>query len=125
MFNNFWLYWLNRRKKEINRRESFKEERGRSWDRFSQTSDTEVSRGREKKWENRIRTNRTKREEHKTTNWRTEGRNNIQDQDSEGWTEHIQRNNTYVEDILGQIWERLEKLEEAREMARGNLANHF
>src|SRR6185295_8748181 len=43
MYNNFQIYWVNKR-----RRESFKEKRGRSWDRYSQISDAEEDRSRER-----------------------------------------------------------------------------
>ena len=78
MFNNFWVYWINREKRETRRRESIKEERGRSWDRFSQTFNTEKDRNREK----RVQRSRFKKEKNsKNTYWEIKKRIIMQNQD--------------------------------------------
>jgi hypothetical protein len=48
MYNNFRVYWINGEEKETKRRGNFEERRGRSWDRFSENSDTEIKNKRER-----------------------------------------------------------------------------
>jgi len=62
MYNNFRVYWVNERKSEPRRRESLRKERGRSWDRLSQTFDTEEDRSRERSQVNKIYTKEEKTE---------------------------------------------------------------
>jgi hypothetical protein len=124
MFNNFRLYWINGGKKEIKRRETIREERGRSWDRFSQVSDIEDSKSREREQKDKIYINKTERRKNtKVTNWKTEERRGIHNQIAENQTRYKQKENTYVEEMLGRIWERLEKLEEARGTVEESSAN--
>ena len=63
MYNNFRVYWVNSKEKETRKREDFKEERGRSWDRYSQISNTEDVKSKERKQRNRTYTNRERSEE--------------------------------------------------------------
>ena len=60
MYNNFRVYWVNREKSDTRRRESFKEERGRSWDRFSQISNAEENRSRRGEQKSKMRINERK-----------------------------------------------------------------
>src|ERR1043165_6177755 len=127
MYNNFRVYWVNERKSELRRRESLKKERGRSWDRLSQTFDTEEDRSRERSRGNKIYTKRREnREDLKPEAQIREERSNSPrqstknqrrfrstDEEEEDFKKRNMNNKTrqqekdsYIEDILGRILKR-------------------
>ena len=145
MYNNFRVHWVNNRKRETRQREELREERGRSWERLSQRSDERSVRDEERRQENRSYMNRRKNKEFwKREDQIVEERDNMQNQNAERQRKYmneskkekeglkertpeirtkLQEKSTYVEDILGCILERLERLEEARERAWEDIAN--
>src|SRR6185295_16353583 len=144
MYNNFRVHWINKEKREIRKEERSREERGRSWDRFSQISNRKESEDRRGKQKSKTYMNKAKNEASKISDWSTEERNDMQDhntknqaryrntnkEEEEGLGQRIaeakaqmQGKGTYVGDILGRILERLERLKEARDIAWESLAN--
>ncbi|CAG8646886.1 2956_t:CDS:2, partial [Paraglomus occultum] len=134
MYNNFRVHWINREKREIRREERFREERGRSWDRFSQISNIKESEDRRGKQKSKTYMNKPNNEASRISDWSTEERNDMQDHNTENQARYknmnkeeeeglgqriaeakaqMQGKGTYVGDILGRILERLERLEEA------------
>ena len=90
--------------------------------------------------------NKAKNEASRISDWSTEERNDMQDHNTENQARYknmnkeeeeslgqriaeakaqMQAKGTYVGDILGRILERLERLEEARDMTWESLANRF
>jgi len=144
MYNNFRVYWINGEGKKAKRRGSFAERRERSWDRFSETSDTGNKDKRERQ-RNQTYTNKERNEEFserrdssksrksKTQNQSTERQRKYMDTTKKGKKDFEERlsemktqtqdKGTYVEDILDRILERLGRLEEARERTLESLAN--
>ena len=144
MYNNFRVYWTSERNKEARRRRGFREERGRSWDRFSQNSNFEDSK-REDRQRNKAHMNRRKgKEVTRTEDYITKKENNVRTQSIERQQidinamkeeeesiekritkvrTQLQEKGTYVGDILGRILERLERLEGAGGRALEELAN--
>jgi hypothetical protein len=136
MYNNFQVYWVNGKEKELKRRGNFKDRRGRSWDRSGQNSDTEEDESRERNQWNRTYMNRKNDRRklipkaqtieegnnslrHSTKNQRRYRSTDREKEESQEKREkrdkmHQQEKNTHthIEDILGQILGRLEKLEE-------------
>ena len=132
MYNNFRVYWVNREKRDTRRRESFREERGRSWDRSSQISNAEENRSRRGEQKSKMRINERKNKRRpEDIDWTEEEKVDIQNQNignqtryksmeekEEGLEKRIievkaemQGKGIFVEDILGRILERLERLE--------------
>jgi len=145
LYNNFRVYWINEEKTEMRKRENHKVERGRSWDRFSQTSDAEEDksnkeRQRNKTYVNRNRyrrgidheitsqkernksQNRYERNQERDTNTKNRKEKNHERETEEAKTQK-QKNESYIKNFLEQIWERLERLEETKDIARDSLAN--
>ena len=54
MHNNFHSYQVKEEERESQRKENFKGKRGRSWDRYSQTSYMEEDNSKKEKQENKI-----------------------------------------------------------------------
>jgi flagellar biosynthesis GTPase FlhF len=145
MYNNFRVYWVNEEKRETRKRESFEVGRGRSWDRYSQTSYTEENRSSRGKQKNRTYAKKYRdrnsasqkdfllNERHRSQSQSTEDQikdakmKNEEIEDHEERPEkvkiHKQEEEPRMENFLEQIWKRLERLEETREIARESLAN--
>ena len=145
MFNNFRLYWVKEREREVKRRGSFKEDKGKSWEEFGQNPDAEEESNEENEQENKIYINKIRNiEDPKIENYASGSRNILLNQDAKIYSEHrsvpkvgkekyekktvevkaqIQKEVPFAEDILRRILERLERLEETRERAWENLAN--
>ena len=146
MYNNFRVYWVNERRREPRSRESFKNRRERSWDRSSQNYDIEENKSKERSHWNRIYTNRKKdwedpkpkaqmiEEENSNLkqNMKNQSRYRSIDNKKEESREkrenkdkiQQQEKNTHIEDMLGQILERLEKLEKVGDLIGEDIANH-
>jgi hypothetical protein len=60
LYNNFRVYWINEEKTEMRKRENHKVERGRSWDRFSQTTDAEEDKSNKERQRNKTYVNRNR-----------------------------------------------------------------
>ena len=132
-------------KKRKKRKERSIEERGRSWDRFSQAFNIEENKDRRRKQKNKTyRNNIRYNEEPQMRDWSIEERSNIWKHNNKSQTSNktvnkkeeeslgkriaevqtqMQGKGTFVGDILGRILERLERLEETSEMALESLAN--
>jgi hypothetical protein len=144
MYNNFQLYWVKEERREIEQTKDLKRERGRSWKRFSQTSDTEESNSQKEEQEFKLNTNKRRGEWNRSIeNQAAASRSSIQDRNTKNKTRYTnlleeeeepyrretaelktqtQEEAIHTNDILNRILERLERLEEARSTTWNSLA---